>query len=63
MVRKSNSSRGRALRRACYLTAILSSLVGPAHSQETLSEKTTEGIEPMKFGPFDFLSGIKGSVV
>jgi len=62
MVRETNSRR-RALTRACYLSAIVNSLVVPGYSQETLSEKAVEASEPLKYGPFDILYGIKSSVV
>src|SRR5437867_1858327 len=63
MVRKSNSRSRTALSRACYFTALFNGLVVPGFAQEALPQKPPEGLEPLKYGPFDVLYGIRGSVV
>jgi len=56
MVRKSNPRSGTALTRACYLTAILNSLVVPAYAQDALPLTKSESTEPpLRYGPFDVL--------
>src|SRR5207245_353294 len=38
-------------------------LVAPGFSQEAFTERKIDGIEPLKYGPFDALFGIRGGVV
>jgi len=59
MVRKSNPRSGTALSRACYLTAILNSLIVPAYAQEASPATKPESTEPpLRYGPFDVLYAI-----
>ena len=53
-----------ALSRACSITtALLGGLLLPAYSQEARQEKGDVPGSPARYGPFDVLYGIRGSVV
>lgn len=60
---KRNRNRA-ALGRACFITtALLGGLALPAQSQEMAVDKNASTEPPLKYGPFDFLYSLRGSLV
>ena len=63
MVRKFSPRNGTALTGACCLTALLSGSVSHSFGQGYGLPPKPEVSQPLKYGPFDVLYGVRGSMV
>src|ERR1043166_1000703 len=54
---------GIALRRACYLTAILNGLSASGVAQQAVVDQKPSTEPPLRYGPFDVLYSLQGGVV